>query len=167
MKRRQLLLGGLALLLASPSAAMQTWPNGTLSGGTFAWTNGGGDPYSGSLTEAMVIAGLTDTRVQRLILSAVKAAPSGNAPRLTITDGLDLGVMVSGRGAQRWAARHAIAYPSRWQKGRSRLASVWYVRDTVSGMQYRLIIPDVCHNPCFDYYGAATQCPCRPGIDAC
>lgn len=167
MDRRQFLLGGLASSLASPSMAAQAWPNGTLSGGTFAWTNGGGDPYSGSLTDAMDIAGLSDRRVQRLILAAVSAAPGGNAPRLVITDGLDVGVMVSGRGERRWAARHAIAYPSRWQRGRSKMASVWYVKDKSTGMQYRLIVPDVCNNPCFDYYGAAKLCPCRPGLDAC
>lgn len=167
MKRRDFLIGALAALVTRSVEARTRWPNGELMpDGTFAWTVGGGDSYDGSLQQAMQIAGITDRRVQMLIRSAVENAPNGNAPRFQIYDGQRMGVMVSGSG-RRWAARHAVAYPSQWPRGRTRWAKVWYIRDEVTGVQYRVVLPLVCRNWSFDYYGAAQQCPCRTGIDAC
>jgi len=167
MKRRDFLTGAIAALVACPVEARTRWPNGELMpDGTFAWSNGGGDPYRGSLQQAMEFAGITSSRVQRLISAAVQEAPNGNAAQFRIYDGQHMGVMVSGSG-RRWAARHAVAYPSRWPAGRTRWAKVWYVRDEQTGVQYRVVLPLVCNNWSFDYYGAAAQCPCRTGIDAC
>lgn len=166
MNRRNFLAGALATL-ACPAIAQGRWPNGELMpNGTFAWTVGGGDPYRGSLRQALALAGITERRVQQLIASAVQAAPNGNAARFQIYDGQQMGVMISGSGGG-WAARHAVAYPSRWPPGRTRWAKLWYIRDEVTGVQYRVVYPLVCGNWSFDYYGAAEQCPCRPNVDAC
>lgn len=167
MRRRDFLAGIVAVLVACPVEARTRWPNGELMpDGSFAWMVGGGDPYRGSLRHAMQTAGITDRRVQELILQAVQSAPEGNAPQFQIYDGQYMGVMVSGSDGG-WAARRAVAYPSRWPRGRTRWAKIWYVRDQQTGVQYRVVLPLVCNNWSFDYYGAAQQCPCRTGVDAC
>ncbi len=154
----------LSLLGLSATTALAEWQNGELSQGAFYWSNGGGDPYHGTAEHAFRLAGIDDARVLNLLLAAVSANPHGNADRYTIQDGDRLGVMVS--GSDGWVARNTVAWTSSWVSGRPRTASVWYVLDPETGVQYRLMKADVCGNWIIEYYGAAKKCRCQIG-DAC
>lgn len=151
------------LLCMGASSAYADWQNGHLERGTFYWSNGGGDPYTGTLDHALSIGGIEDERVRALIASAVEAAPEGHQI-YTIEDGDKLGVMVSGDG---WVARSTIAQPSSWKEGRSREAKVWYVVDPETGVQYRIMRATVCGNWILQFYNAPEKCRCVPEKDAC
>lgn len=144
--------------------ATNNWSNGSLEGGTFVWSNGGGDPYTGSLDYALQLAGIDDVRVRKIITNAVHKAPNGNAGGYTIQDGDRLGVMISGDG---WVARNPVAKVSSWHQGRSRNAHVWYVTDPQTKIQYRLMKPRVCGNWLVEFFGAPEKCRCQVGRDAC
>jgi hypothetical protein len=149
------------LMLASPAFA--EWDNGHLEGGQFQWTNGGGDPYTGTLDQAFQLAGITDPRVRNALIQLIDENPNGNSPVYEIQDGDPMGVMISGDG---WVARDTVAWPSRWVAGRSRDARVWYWVDPNTGAQYRVMIPAVCGNVVVEYYGVAERCRCE-AEDAC
>lgn len=155
----------MAFALLPTTSHAQQWGEGQMVSGEFRWTNGGGDPYRGSLAHALELGGIADARVRSALVSLVAVHPRGNAARYTIMDGDRLGVMISGQTG--WVARHTIAMPSQWRQGRSRHASVWYWRDQQTGVQYRLMKADVCGNWLIDYYGAPELCRCIVGVDAC
>lgn len=160
------MLAGVAMMPLLPATAnAQVWPNGTLERGTFNWRVGGGDPYRGSFDHALQLAGIRDARVRQALGTLVANHPRGNAPRYVIQDGDQLGVMVSGNPG--WVARNTIAWPSQWPAGASRTAYVWYWVDPATDVQYRLMRAMVCGNWLVEYYGAAEQCRCQIGRDAC
>lgn len=151
------------VLLLGVTSAHADWKNGSLEGGTFHWSNGGGDPYTGTVDHALQLGGIDDSRVRSLIISAINAAPGGHQT-YTIQNGDRLGVMVSGNG---WVARDTIAVTSSWKAGRSRSAKVWYILDPETGVQYRIMRAAVCGNWLIDFYGAPERCRCVPEKDAC
>lgn len=148
----------------STSSAMADWNNGSLQGSQFVWSNGGGDPYRGSLDQALSLAGISDAKLRRTLSAVVNANPRGNAPRHTIQNGDKLGVMISGSG---WVARNSVAQTSSWRSGRSRQASVWYYNHPKLG-QIRLIRADVCGNWIIWFSRVAEKCRCdKTAGDAC
>ncbi len=164
---KYIFLGVVAIWMAMTptSSSAQHWGEGQLVQSDFLWTNGGGDPYRGSLDNALQLGGITDALVRGALVQLVAAHPRGNAARFTIQDGDRLGVMVSGQIG--WVARQTVAMPSQWRSNRSREVSVWYWRDPATGVQYRLMKADVCGNWIIQYYGAAELCRCDRRVDAC
>lgn len=155
--RRQLIAGSAALVLLPriAIAANQHDGVGILDKGVFHWTNGGGNPYKGTLAEAMELAGVPQNMRSR-IEAEVAAHPRGHQS-YTLQDGDRVGVMVFTR-KKHWVAKETVAMPSKWKSGASREASVWYVT-TPELAQWRIMKPKVCGNWSFDDFGAAVLCP--------
>jgi len=165
---RRILLGNLAAVGASsvwPLAAQAArWSNGTLEGGSFHWRNGGGDPYRGSLAQAIRLAGINDAATAQALQRLIRAQPGGNSRAYRIRDGDRLGVMISGHG---WVARNTVAWPSQWRRGASRTAAVWYLDNSRYG-EVRVMKAHVCGNWLFEFFGSGRFCRCSPGQgDAC
>ncbi|NCN52215.1 hypothetical protein GW943_00160 [Candidatus Parcubacteria bacterium] len=164
--RRQLLAGiaAVAFLPRFAFAADDHAGVGTLDKGTFLWTNGGGNPFKGTLDQAMELAGIPADMRPR-ISAAVAHHPKGH-DTYELRDGDPVGTMVFTR-KKHWVAKETVAMPSKWKSKASRIAAVWYVNDE-TGVQYRIIKPLVCGNWSFARYGAPLPCRCEPSKgDAC
>ena len=151
-------------LCFSASAADISKPNGNRSGGVFYWSNGGGDPYHGSLKHALNIMGVPAGDKAGIISRVNSKAPQ----RFTIKNGDRFTAMVSGRSG--WVTTNVVARTSMWRSGRTRSASVWYYTNQHTGVQYRIIKPSVCKNWIVDIYKGPNvlNCRCHPRLgDAC
>ena len=155
------------LALTSQAEAQQSFPNGAMSpaGSEFLWRNGGGDPMTISVEEALALPRIgIPASVQACFLREMRQYPSGRETYI-IQQGDRLGdVMVSGPG---WLAENPVALVNEWLPSRSRVASVWYCTDEATGTQYRAILPEVCDNLVLDSFGPPIQCVCIPERDAC
>lgn len=156
----------LAFLLLWPAlAAAQdiSKPNGSRAGDTFTWSNGGGDPYQGSLAHAFAIIGVPTA--DRTALLAKVSNTAGQ--RYAIENGDRFQTMVSGQ--QGWVTTNVVAQTSSWRAGRTKAATVWYYTSP-SGLQYRVVRAHVCGNWLVDVYGSPQVLNCRCHVasgDAC
>lgn len=146
----------LLLLLLPFSALAQdiAKPNGLRSQDTFHWSNGGGDPYQGSLSHALDLIGVPAADKMAL-MSKVTSTPG---QRYTIQQGDRFQTMVSGQ--QGWVTTNVVAQTSSWHAGRTKAATVWYYTNP-SGVQYRVVRANVCGNWLVDVFGAPHVLNCR------
>lgn len=164
LSRRHFLLAAAASSVPQLLQAAGRFPNGTLESGVFHLRNGGGDPYRGSLSRALSLAGIGGGGLGQRVQQLIAANPQGNSRPYQIHDGDRLGVMISGHG---WVARNTVAWPSQWRSGASRTSYVWYLDDPQYG-EVRIMRASVCGNWLFAFLGADRLCRCNPAQgDAC
>lgn len=187
MRRRDMVLAMLAVGVAArpqdvlaqvggvdiPVPVGRTFLNGELNEllGTFDYTNGGGDPLwerwkANNFRRTLAMPRMNLTEETQDGLRGRLAQPGRRINMATLYEGQVIGdLMVSGDG---WIALRPRLVSSRWQPGRSTMATWRSWINPVTHEHWEIIVPDVCHNLVLKRRGQALPCVCiEEAGDAC